>query len=150
MRDEIVRHDAQRIDTLIRAVYTCISGAAGAPRDWDRFRALHRPDARSLRTVIGTDGVPRAESFGVEEYIANVTPFFAQNAFFEVETAQRVERFGQVAHVWSRYEARSEPDGGTLLKRGANSIQLFNDGARWWIVSTIWDNERDGLRFDLF
>ncbi|HSX62176.1 MAG TPA: hypothetical protein VLF18_18490 [Tahibacter sp.] len=150
MRDEPIPPDAQRIDTLIRAVYACISGAAGEPRDWDRFRALHRPEARSLRTVIDADGKPRAESFGVEDYIANVAPFFAQNAFFEVETAQRIERFGQVAHVWSRYEARTEPDGGALLKRGANSIQLFHDGARWWIVSTIWDNERDGLRFDLF
>lgn len=144
------RIDAQQIETLVQAVYACISGAAGAPRDWDRFRALHRPDARSLRTVIDADGRPRAESFGVEDYIANVTPFFAANAFFEIETASRIERFGQIAHVWSRYEARPAPDSPTLLKRGANSLQLFNDDRRWWIVSTIWDNERDGLRFTLF
>ncbi len=150
MRHEQAWQDAQRIDTLVRAVYACISGAAGAPRDWDRFRALHRPDARSLRTVIDPDGRPRAESFTVEEYIANVTPFFAQNPFFEIETGQRVERFGQVAHVWSRYEARVAPDAPDLLKRGANSIQLFHDGARWWIASTVWDNEREGLRFELF
>ncbi|MBL8299833.1 MAG: hypothetical protein JNN30_15960 [Rhodanobacteraceae bacterium] len=150
MSDTPVSHDAQQAGTLVRAVYACISGAAGAPRDWERFRALHLPGARSLRTVIDADGKPRAECFSVEQYIANVTPFFAQNAFFEVETAQRVERFGQIAHVWSRYEARTEADGGGLLKRGANSIQLFHDGARWWIVSTIWDNEREGLRFDLF
>jgi hypothetical protein len=150
MRHEQAWQDAQRIDTLVRAVYACISGAAGAPRDWDRFRALHRSDARSLRTVIDPDGRPRAESFTVEEYIANVTPFFAQNPFFEIETGQRVERFGQVAHVWSRYEARVAPDAPDLLKRGANSIQLFHDGARWWIASTVWDNEREGLRFELF
>lgn len=150
MRHEQAWQDAQRIDTLVQAVYACISGAAGAPRDWDRFRALHRPDARSLRTVIAADGTPRAESFDVEGYIANVTPFFAQNAFHEIETAQRVERFGQVAHVWSRYEARETPDSPELLKRGANSIQLFHDGERWWIASTVWDNEREGLSFDLF
>lgn len=150
MRHETAWHDAQQIDSLIGAVYACISGAAGQPRDWDRFRALHRADARSLRTVIDADGRPRAESFDVEQYIANVTPFFAQNAFYEIETAQRVERFGQIAHVWSRYEARAAPDDPVLLKRGANSIQLFHDAQRWWIVSTIWDNERDGLRFDLF
>ena len=150
MRHEQAWQDAQRIDTLVQAVYACISGPAGAPRDWDRFRALHRPDARSLRTVIDADGTPRAESFTVEEYIANVSPFFAQNPFFEIETGQRVERFGQVAHVWSRYEARVAPDAPDLLKRGANSIQLFHDGARWWVASTVWDNEREGLRFELF
>lgn len=150
MRHEQAWRDAQRIDTLVRAIYACISGPAGAARDWDRFRALHRADARSLRTVVAADGTPGAESFGVEDYIANVTPFFAQNPFFEVETAQRVERFGQIAHVWSRYDARPAPDSDVLLKRGANSIQLFHDGERWWVVSTIWDNERDGLRFGLF
>ncbi|MCQ4165345.1 hypothetical protein [Tahibacter harae] len=150
MRHEQAWQDAQQIETLVPAIYACISGAAGAPRDWDRFRALHRPDSRSLRTVIDADGRPRAESFTVEEYILNVTPFFAQNDFFEVETACRIERFGQVAHVWSRYDARPAPGSPVLLKRGANSIQLFHDGARWWVVSTIWDNEREGLRFDLF
>jgi hypothetical protein len=120
MRHEQAWQDAQRIETLVPAIYACISGAAGAPRDWDRFRALHRPDSRSLRTVIDADGKPRAESFG------------------------------QVAHVWSRYDARPAPDSPVLLKRGANSIQLFHDGERWWVVGTIWDNEREGLRFDLF
>ena len=142
--------DAQHIGTLVRAIYACISGAAGSPRDWERFRYLYRPEALSLRTVIDADGRPRAEVFDVESYILNVEPFFASNDFFEIEIDQRVERFGQVAHVWSRYEARSAPDSPRLLKRGANSMQLFHDGLRWWVVSTIWDNERDGLTFDLW
>ncbi|MEO5624927.1 MAG: hypothetical protein ABIQ70_02820 [Dokdonella sp.] len=144
------QYEAQHIETLVKAIYECISGAAAAPRDWERFRYLHRPEALSLRTVIEADGQPRAEVFNVESYISNVTPFFANNDFFEIEIEQRVERFGQVAHVWSRYEARPAPHSPQLLKRGANSIQLFNDGTRWWVVSTIWDNERDGLAFDLW
>ena len=111
---------------------------------------LQRLDALSLRTVIDADGRPRAEVFDVESYIRNVEPFFAENSFFEIEIDSRIERFGQVAHVWSRYEARPAPDSPVLLKRGANSIQLFNDGERWWVVSTIWDNERDGVTFDLW
>ncbi|MGH8171576.1 MAG: hypothetical protein ACREPX_00420, partial [Rhodanobacteraceae bacterium] len=141
---------AQQIETLVKAMYECISGAAGAPRDWARFRYLQRPDAISLRTVIDANGNPRAEAFNVDGYIANVEPFFAETSFFEIEIDHRIERFGQVAHVWSRYEARPAPDSSILLKRGANSIQLFNDGTRWWVVSTIWDNERDGLKFDLW
>lgn len=142
--------DALRIESLVTALYACISGPAGAARDWKRFRSLHRPEALSLRTVVDGDGRPHAEVFDVDGYIANVEPFFANNDFFEVEIDQRIERFGQVAHVWSRYEARPAPDSPILLKRGANSIQLFNDGVRWWIVSTIWDNEREGLAFALW
>jgi hypothetical protein len=145
-----VQSDVLRIETLIAALYACISGPAGAARDWKRFRSLHRPEALSLRTVVDGDGLPRAEVFDIDGYIANVEPFFASNDFFEVEIDHRIECFGQVAHVWSRYEARPAPDSPMLLKRGANSIQLFNDGKRWWIVSTIWDNEREGLTFDLW
>lgn len=108
------------------------------------------PKRWSLRTVIDADGQPRAEVVNVESYILNVEPFFANNDFFEIEIDQRVERFGQVAHLWSRYEARSAPDAPQLLKRGANSIQLFHDGSRWRVVSTLWDNERNGLAFDLW
>jgi hypothetical protein len=150
MIDPAWQRDAQHIETLVKAIYACISGPAGAPRDWSRFRYLHRPEALSLRTVIDADGRPRAEVFNIDSYIANVEPFFSHNDFFEIEIDQRVERFGQVAHVWSRYEARPAPASKVLLKRGANSIQLYNDGARWWVVSTIWDNEREGLTFDLW
>jgi hypothetical protein len=142
--------DVREVGRLVRAVYACISGPAGAARDWGRFRYLHHPRARSLRTVVDADGGTHAQVFDVEAYIANVSPFFAANDFHEIEVAQRVERFGQVAHVWSVYEARATPDSPGLLKRGANSIQLCHDGDRWWIFSTVWDNEREGLTFDVW
>ena len=28
------------------------------------------------------------------------------------------------------------------MMRGINSIQLFYDGTRWWVLSVFWDNER--------
>ncbi|GAA4867633.1 hypothetical protein [Luteimonas vadosa] len=142
------RQDVQDIGRMVRAVYACISGPAGAARDWDRFRYLHHPRASSLRTVVGPDGVTRAAVFDVESYIADVSPFFAANDFHEIEVEQQVRRFGQVAHAWSRYEARPSPGSGELLKRGANSIQVCHEQGRWWIFSTIWDNERPGLPVD--
>src|SRR5262245_51599972 len=144
------REEVRRIETLVPAIYACISGPARAPRDWAHFRYLQRPDARSLRTVIDAGGGVRAEEFDVEGYIANVEPFFASNDFYEIEIGNRIERFGQIAHVWSLYEARPAPNSPILLRRGANSVQLFNDGERWWVVCTIWDNEREGVRFDLW
>jgi hypothetical protein len=47
-----------------------------------------------------------------------------------------------VAHVFSTYEARRTPQG-PIIARGVNSIELFYDGKRWWIVAAIWDNERE-------
>ncbi|MBF6024641.1 hypothetical protein [Lysobacter niastensis] len=142
--------DTQDIPRLVRAIYECISGPAGAPRDWERFRYLQHPQARSLRTVVEGDGSTRARVFDVDSYIEDVAPFFAAHDFHEVEIDQRIQRFGQVAHVWSLYEARPAPDSPVLLKRGANSIQLCHEHGRWWVFSTIWDNEREGLVFDLW
>ncbi len=135
---------------LIRAVYACISGPAGASRDWERFRFLQRSDARSLRTVVETDGSTRSEVFSVDQYIDNVQEFFAHNDFYEVEVEQRIQRYGQIAHVWSRYEARPSPDSAVIIKRGANSVQMCLEQGRWWVVSTVWDNDREGVQFDLF
>ena len=52
-----------------------------------------------------------------------------------------LERFGNVAHVFSSYESfrRGETKPFT---RGINSIQLVWDGRRWWVLSIFWDSER--------
>ena len=73
-----------------------------------------------------------------------LSPGVAANSFYEVEIARREFHFGAMAHVLSVYEGRDAPNG-KILKRGINSIQLFHDGARWWVASIMWDNERDGV-----
>jgi hypothetical protein len=52
-----------------------------------------------------------------------------------------VEQFGQIAHVWSTYESRRDPSDPEPFMRGINSIQLFDDGKRWWILSIYWQHE---------
>ena len=73
-----------------------------------------------------------------DEYIESRAPFFAKTSFYEIETDREETQLGRLAHVWSRYVAMHEP-GGEIIRRGANSIQLWNDGARWWILSVAWD-----------
>jgi len=140
---EARREDVESIEGIVKALYECISGPAG-PRDWDRERTLLAPGARLHPTRAGDDGRGIMDVFDVEGYIASRTPFFAQNDFWEAEVARRVERFGNIAQVWSIYEYRRSPDG-EPFGRGINSIQLFNDGDRWWVVSVLWDNERPGV-----
>lgn len=134
--------DAVSIDSVIKALYESISGAAGQPRDWGRDRALFAKGARLIPTR-RLDGSAGAELFDIDGYIASRTPFFAANDFFEIEIGRREFRFGSIAHVLSAYEGRKSP-GGELIKRGINSIQLHNDGKRWWVTSIMWDDERPG------
>ena len=60
--------------------------------------------------------------------------------------------FGNIAHVWSAYEARDRSTGAEPERRGINSIQLFQAIAElgWRIIAMIWDNEREGVRIEGF
>ena len=134
--------DEEAIGAVVDEMYAMISGPAG-PRDWSRQANCFLPDARQVRTWVDEQGRPQRLVMGLDEYAANTTPFFAANAFYEVETDRRIDLFGNMAHVWSKYEARTSPDDADVERRGINSIQLFRDPDRGWrIIHMIWDNER--------
>ena len=139
--------DVKSIDAIVAAAYDGISGPAGKKRDWDRERSLYMPGARLMpfaaeAGVAGGEDVDVApQILDVEGFIARVEPFFQENGFYEKEIARRTEQFGKIAHVWSTYESRHNEDDPEPFMRGINSIQLFNDGKRWWIISIYWQQE---------
>ena len=61
--------------------------------------------------------------------------------FHEREIARRSERFGRIVHVWTTYESLHSLSDAQPFARGINSIQLFHDGTRWWILSVYWQGE---------
>lgn len=152
-RAAMIEHasDLAQIDAAITEMYAMISGPAG-PRDWSRQDNCFHPDARQIRTTIGPDGKAALTIMTLDDYAASTTPFFAANAFYEVEIGRRVELFGTIAHAWSAYEARDTLDpAAPPERRGVNSIQLTKDAARGWrIIAMIWDNERENVRLDSF
>ncbi len=135
---------ACNIDSLIHALYETICGPSGQERQWDRMRHLFFPQAHMVRTSVGDDGTPRALVMDIETYIATTTPYFQDQGFFEWEVARRTDLFGNIAQVFSTYETRHDLHAPEPFKRGINSIQLFYDGQRWWILNMLWDNEREG------
>jgi hypothetical protein len=137
--------DFTTIDGIIRAMYESISGKKGEPRQWERDRALHHPKAL-LIPARQAPGGPAAGVFDMDGFIASREGFLASTDFYEVEIGRREFRFGAIANVLSSYEARTAPaPAGKVLRKGVNSIQLMHDGERWWILSTLWDNEREGV-----
>ena len=133
--------DVSTLDSILRAMYEVISGPAGAPRDWDRLRNLYLPDARLMPVTAPPGERPRVRVLTPEDYIRRVEPIFEKEDFWEVETKRQVETFGNIAHVLSSYESRRSANG-PADKLGSNSVQLFNDGSRWWIVSVMWNTTR--------
>jgi hypothetical protein len=50
-----------------------------------------------------------------------------------------------MAHVLSAYEwetSAGKSAGKKARGRGINSLELFNDGSRWWISAVTWEEER--------
>src|SRR5438067_12015754 len=140
--------DVASIDAIITAAYDSISGPAGQKRDWARERSLFSPGARLIPTAKPDESNNLApEMLDVDGFIARVEPYFAEHGFYEKEIARRTEQFGQLAHVWSTYESRHNSDDPKPFIRGINSIQLFYDGSRWWMVTIYWQQESLSIQF---
>jgi hypothetical protein len=136
--------DVESIDAIINATYDGISGPAGKKRDWDRERSLYVPGARLIPTAkIVTSDPPAPKGYGAagEGRVTSEGGVAPQILDIEGFIARRTEQFGSIAHVWSTYESRHNEDDPERFMRGINSIQLFNDGKRWWIVSIYWQQE---------
>ena len=127
------------LDGILNAMYEVISGPAGQPRDWERLRSLYAPGAR-LMPVVAVP-TPHVRVLSPEDYVRRVEPIFAKENFWERETSRQTETFGRVAHVLSAYASYRSADG-EPFERGTNSVQLFFDDTRWWIVSVMWNTPR--------
>jgi len=133
--------DVKSVDALISAVYDVISGPAG-DRDWNRLRSLFVPQGRLTKAAEAADGSAVVRLLTVDDFVSIVSKVVKDEAFYEKPIVTRVSAYGRVAQVFSSYESRHAP-GEKPFQRGINSFQLLNDGKRWWVLSILWDQERD-------
>jgi hypothetical protein len=133
--------DVASQDAIIAALYDVISGPACQARDWDRFRSLFVPGARLIPTGF-TSGKAVTRVMTPDEYATASGANLERNGFFEKEISRTGETFGAVTHAFSTYESRRKANDEKPFARGINSIQLSNDGTRWWIVTVYWQGER--------
>lgn len=135
------QEDVGSLDAIIHALYQVISGPAGETRNWDRMRTLFTAEARLIATGKKQDGSMGRRVMTLEEYIATAGPYLEKEGFFEKEIARTKDEYGSVVHIFSSYESRKRADDQQPFARGINSIQLWNDGKRWWILSVFWQAE---------
>ncbi len=133
--------DVASMDAILAALYDVISGPAGQVRDWNRFRSLMAPNARLIPTGRNQAGAAVMRTLSVDEYVTTIGPRLEQRGFFERELGRKTERYGDIVHVMSAYDSKRRLEDPAPFQRGVNSIQLWFDGQRWWVVTIFWEAE---------
>lgn len=129
------------IDSTIKTLYTVISGDAGEDRNWNLFKFLFHNDAKLIPTGKNQEGKHIARYMTPDDYINTSGKWLLENGFHEVEINREVNTFGNIAQVFSTYKSFRKKDDTEPFMRGINSIQLMNDGERWWIINIFWMQE---------
>ena len=135
--------DVGSIDGMIKAWYDIVTVPKGSRPDWARDHSLYTPETRFLSVGQDKNGKLRGTIFDHVMYASGAGTGIEEKGFYESEIHRVTQRFGQTVHVMSTYESRRTKDG-PVFARGVNSIELFNDGSRWWITYAQWDEERPG------
>jgi hypothetical protein len=132
--------DDPSIAALLEQLYALISFEEGAEPSWHGLERVFSENARITRiTPDGTDFMDRS---GFLAMTRNMLELGAYTSFYEFEVARRIERFGDVAQVWSFYETRRNRAAREALGRGVNSIQLIRQKAEWQVLGLLWDESR--------
>ncbi len=84
----------------------------------------------------------RVNYISPQGYIDRSGAWLVENGFHEKEIHRVTEKFGNMAHVFSSYEAFKSGEDKPFM-RGINSIQLLYDNDRWYVVNIYWQQESE-------
>lgn len=113
------------------AVDAAISGSA----DKDRvcMKALLIPEARMMFVSLGADGTTTYRLETLDDWIARVKAK-GQAVLEEKQLKYHIERYGNIAHLWSSYMLQSD---GKQVARGINSIQAIKEAGGWRVTGIM-------------
>ncbi|MCR8561843.1 hypothetical protein KXD93_29580 [Mucilaginibacter sp. BJC16-A38] len=129
------------LDGIIKAYYDVVTVKKGGKVFFERDSLIHWPGVLVGAVSVSKSGKPAMHYLTLKEYHRLSDASLEKDGFDEREISRKVEKFGAIYHVWSTYESRNEA-GGPIIERGINSIELFYDGTRFWIMGWIYDGER--------
>jgi hypothetical protein len=129
------------IKKLIDNFYGIISGKAEEERNWDSFRTLFFASAHLMSTRFNSNNECITIPVDIESYIIGLDKFLRTNDFYEYGLNYEINIFGNIAHVYSEYEAKKSLIDNEPMKKGVNLVQLINDGQRWKILNMLWQDK---------
>lgn len=112
-----------------------LDAAITGPADKDRIcmKALLVPEARLMFVSLGTDGAPTYRIETLDDWIARIRTR-GHVVLAEKQPKFRIDRFGNIAHLWSSYTLQSD---GKQTARGINSIQAIKEAGGWRVTGIM-------------
>jgi hypothetical protein len=112
-----------------------IDAAITGPADKDRacMKALLIPEARLMFMSLGADGAPTYSLQTLDDWIARVKAR-GHVTLEEKQLKFHIERFGNIAHLWSTYALYSD---GKPSARGINSIEAIKEAGGWRVTGIL-------------
>lgn len=125
--------------TTLEELTKALDDAVSGPGNKDRtcLRQLVLPDARLTPIRKTESGGFEPRMLTLDDWI-NAVAKRGSDAFYERQVKVRAESYGHFAHLWSTYAIRPTPDGKAEVT-GINSVQAVFDGARWRVLSILWE-----------
>jgi hypothetical protein len=112
-----------------------LDAAITGPADEDhaRMKALLLPEARLMFVSRDTNQAPIYRIETVDDWIARIKA--RGHAMLEERQREvRIERYGNIAHVWSNYTLQSD---GKQVARGITSVQAIKGVAGWRVAEIM-------------
>lgn len=129
------------IQRLIDTFYKIISGEKGEQRDWVYFKSLFFENAQLMSMKFNNQNDCISIPVDVDSYIIGLNKFLRANDFYEYGLDYDIKVFGDIAHVYSQYEAKTSLQDCQPVKEGINLVQLAKSEGKWKIISMLWQDK---------
>jgi hypothetical protein len=130
--------DEAAIDALVARLFAAFDNRSGVRPDLSGLIPLFADGAIIVKAVGGG-----SEVMTLNDFIAPRQRLLSDGSlveFFELETGQRTQRFGNVAQRWSHYAKSGIRGGRPFAAHGQKSIQLVRIDGAWKISALAWDD----------
>ena len=129
------------IDSIVSSIYQVVSGAKGEARDWALHKTIFHPEGQIISNYVNEKGEYQVLFLSVDEYMEKYKDYFKNMNLYEKDSNRVIEINNNMAHVFSTFESYKSPHDSIPYKIGTASIQLYNDGNRWYVLNMYYKNE---------
>ncbi len=133
----------REIDALTLAFFRTVSFSEGNKPSYQNLYQLFIKSGQLIKTSAATPEISTVRQFIEPRQL--MVDLDELTDFFEVETAEVTEMFGNVAQRFSTYKKYGINKGAAFEGRGIISMQFIRTETGWKISSMAWDDERSGL-----